>query len=342
MVVVSQELTSAQMPGQGLAAELLTVPVLQAALEVGRQGREWLEQRLAERRVEQEDLRGELERLRDALLTRDSAVTALGEQAAVAATQTTQLAEQVAAIGQERDRLARLLEEASQRLADAVRERDTLATERDTLATERDTLSHERESLTREREALSRERESLATELKSVTTELKSVSTEIESLRSRVSAVSAVPTGAATSKAGKAATCALRPSDVRELGRTLELIAQAVGAVQTWTKEAATTDRGSQEAIVALADRLDTLLTPLATLPELQGQIEGLGERLDAIRAGVDAVKQNEVEGRELVAIKRAIVDVGAGLAGLHGELSSLSHFQRSRHREMAVPAALP
>src|SRR6187399_1836837 len=107
MAVMSQELTSAQAPGQGLAADLLSVPVLQAALEVGRQGREWLEQRLAERRMEQEDLRGELDRLREALLTRDSAVTALGEQATLAATQTAQLAEQVSAIGQERDRLAR-------------------------------------------------------------------------------------------------------------------------------------------------------------------------------------------------------------------------------------------
>jgi hypothetical protein len=112
--------------------------------------------------------------------------------------------------------------------------------------------------------------------------------------------------------------------------------------VQVWTKEAATTDRGSQEAITALAGRLDTLLAPLGTLPELHGQLDGIGERLDTISAGVDAVKENGTETRELGAIKRAIVDLGAGLAGLHGELTNLSHFQRSRHRELKVPAAIP
>lgn len=273
--------------------------------------------------MEQEDLRGELDRLREALLTRDSAVTALGEQATLAATQTAQLAEQVSAIGQERDRLARLLEESSEKLAEAVRERDELALARDSLA-------RDREALAAERDVLTKERASLATDLKSVTTELKSVTTEMESLRSVVSTAAA---GAATGSGadGQAgSTCALRPSDIRELGKTLELIAQAVGAVQVWTKEAAETDRGSQEAVRDLAGRLDTLLAPLATLPELRGELAGVGKRLDAINATVEVVKQAETESRELGAIKRAINELGVGMEGLHGELSSLTH--RAQH----------
>src|SRR5919205_544105 len=59
-------------PGSGDGAgyarpmEALSVPVLQAALEVERHGREWLEQALATRQAERDELRRELERMRDA------------------------------------------------------------------------------------------------------------------------------------------------------------------------------------------------------------------------------------------------------------------------------------
>jgi len=328
MAVVSQEWTPPRAPAPGLAAELLTVPVLQAALEVGRQGREWLEQRLAERRVEQEDLHGELTRLRDALLARDSAVTALGEQATVAAAQTAQLAEQVSVIGQERDRLARLLEEASAKFAGIVRERDTLSIEL---------------------EALRGQAVSATAEIEALRLQVTSATAEIEGLRSHVSTAATAANGVAPAK--PSATCALRPSDVRELGRTLELIAKAVGAMQTWTQEAAASDRGSKRAVAALAERLDTLLAPLAMLPELHVEVEGLGqhveglghhldERFDALSAGVEAIAPAEVESSQLGEIKQAIAEVGAGLAGLHHDLSDLSHFQRAPGREAPAPVA--
>src|SRR5438046_2355359 len=107
--------------------EPLSIPVLQAALEVERHGREWLEQALATRQAERDELRREVERLRDAPRTSEVATTELNERATSATAEATELASQVAALERERSELRRQLVEATSQLNAVVLKRDALS-----------------------------------------------------------------------------------------------------------------------------------------------------------------------------------------------------------------------
>src|SRR6266536_1437756 len=147
-MIDEQELSSQESPigdgaGYAMPTEPLSVPVLQAALEIERHGREWLEQAVATRQAERDELRreverlreargvhapddalvdaraelqAEVERLRDALRMSEATTTELNARITSAAAQAAALASQVTALEGERADLRRQLVEATSQL----------------------------------------------------------------------------------------------------------------------------------------------------------------------------------------------------------------------------------
>src|SRR5690242_12463237 len=169
----SRELDEDDAAAYGTAIEPLSVPVLQAALEVERHGREWLEQTLTTRQAERDELRRELERLRDAMHGRDAsnlrapdstscaeqaescneierlrdasragqaAVTALNEQLTAAVADRAGLTARVEELERERGDLRRQLTDITGQLNAVVVKRDALIREREALARAAQTL----------------------------------------------------------------------------------------------------------------------------------------------------------------------------------------------------------
>ena len=77
------------------AEESPSVPILEAALEIGRRDRERLEQQLLHRAQEATGLREEVERLRSVLAEREAAIAALTEQASRSVLLANQVTQQV-------------------------------------------------------------------------------------------------------------------------------------------------------------------------------------------------------------------------------------------------------
>ena len=276
-MIVRQDRTTGRAPAPGPAAARLSEAVLQAALEVAHQDRLWLEQKLLDQKTELEALHGEVERLREAIDARELAAKASSEQAEAASAEVARLGGRLATLGQERDALRQgrnaLVIERDQ----AARERDAIARERDALARERDALTAERDALTQERDALARERRGQARLLEEAAREFQGLLIEKDYLTSEIAFLrsEALP--------GRDR----HDSDMRELSRTLEVMAQSLAAVQTWTSTANVDDQRSDSDIILLEARLRSLLAPLATLADLRSEMARLGDRVEALAESV-------------------------------------------------------
>jgi len=276
-MIVRQERNSGRAPAPGPAAARLSEAVLQAALEVAHQDRLWLEQKLLEQKTEQEALQGEAERLREVLDARELAAKALGEQSEAASAEVGRLAGRLATLGQERDALRQGRNALIIERDTAARERDAIAQERDALAQQRDALAAERDTLTRERDALARERRGQARLLEEAAREFQGLLIEKDYLKSEIAFLrsEALP--------GRDR----HDSDMRELSRTLEVMAQSLAAVQTWTSTANVDEQRSDSDIILLEARLRSLLSPLATLADLRSEMARLGDRVEALAESV-------------------------------------------------------
>jgi hypothetical protein len=255
--------------GYAIPTTPLSVPVLQAALEVERHGREWLEHALATRQAERDELRREVERLREtrgarlldaafgearaelqadverlreALRMSEAATSELNEQITSAKAEAAALASQVAALERERSDLRRQLTEVTSELNVVVLKRDVLSRERDTLV--REAQAHQAQT-------------------------------------QRVPAASPVD--------------ATQPT-VAELGQSLELIAESVGAVRAWTQDPGSSEQRSIGIVTVLEDRLRLLLAPLATLPELRIQVARLSAQLATVASGGSLPARGDIE----------------------------------------------
>src|SRR6266536_3015849 len=215
-MIDEQELSSQESPigdgaGYAMPTEPLSVPVLQAALEIERHGREWLEQAVATRQAERDELRREVERLREARgihAPDDALVDARAE-----------------------------LQAEVERLRDALRMSEATTTELNARIT----------SAAAQAAALEGERADLRRQLVEATSQLNAVVLKRDALsRERDSLVRDVQ--ALQEQARH--TLAASPADssqltVEELGRSLELIAEAVGAVRAWTQDVGATEQRS-------------------------------------------------------------------------------------------------
>jgi len=271
-MIVSQERTSGRAPTPAAAADRQSAPILQAALEVAHQDRLWLEQKLLDQKKEQEALREEVDRLREALEARELTAKAAGEQVEAASTEVARLAGRLAKVGQERDTL-RLERGALTQERDALaKERDALNLERDALAQERDTLAAQHNTLSRERDGQARLLEQAATEFHEILIRRENLEAEVAFLRSE-----ALP--------GRGR----HDSDMRELGRTLEAMAQSISAVQASTVTAGGGEQRSDNDIIMLEARMRSLLAPLAGLGAMRYDIAKLCDRVEALAENVAA-----------------------------------------------------
>ncbi|MCC7370550.1 MAG: hypothetical protein IT306_19165 [Chloroflexi bacterium] len=127
-----------------------SLAILEAALEIGREGRHWLGGRLIDDRAAQANLEGEVQRLEQALQGREAAIAALSEQAAAAANLNSQLSRQISVLWDERERLLGFLDEAA-------REREQRAASLGEPSGGAPDVASALAALTRERDALAAE-----------------------------------------------------------------------------------------------------------------------------------------------------------------------------------------
>jgi hypothetical protein len=287
--VSNQELGVDNVVEYRASIEPLSVPVLQAALEVERHGREWLEQALATRQAERDELRREVERLRaafrmresngggraepdglreevgrlrSALRTSETAVAALNERVTTTTAEVADVTERAAMLERDRCALRRQLTEVTGQLSAAVLKRDTLI---------------------RERDALAREVQAARAQVGDGRVD-NGVGGDEPAVEARPAdgAASVVPELGALAAARGAGS---QPT-LEELGRSLELIAESIGSMRVWAQEVASSEELPPAAMVVLEDRLRLLLAPLVALPGLQREVARLGTRLDTLAGG--------------------------------------------------------
>jgi chromosome segregation ATPase len=150
----------------------------------------------------------------------------------------------------------------------------TLGQERDALRQGRNALVIERDEAARERDAIAQEQarllEEAAREFHGLLIERDYLTSEIGFLRSE-----ALP--------GRDR----HDSDMRELSRTLEVMAQSLAAVQTWTSTAKAGEQRSDSEVIMLEARLRSLLAPLASLADLRSELARLSDRVEALAESV-------------------------------------------------------
>lgn len=246
-----------------------SIPVLEAALEVGRQDRLWLKQRLFDRKSEADSLREELRAIQQALPEPAAVLGALPEPGAArggtdgpesTASPAASLKRRLAAVWEERDRLMRLLQEQRgerEELANAVRRAKQAAADARRLAAE----------ATLAADAAGRQRDTLAAEL--------------------AAALSAAEESRAAAEQNGAAADAppRRGPDLDELAHAVELVALAVAEVRDRLPAADTHARSALRSVAALEVRLGEALAPLALVPELQAQVAALAARVEQLTA---------------------------------------------------------
>ena len=241
-----------------------SLAILQAALEIGREDRNWLGVRLSQGEVEQADLRQEVDRLNEALRGRETAISALSEQTAASTTLTGQLTRQVSVLWEERDRLLRFLQDAS--------------AERERLLGSLDDATRVAEAATTGIVDAVRERDALAAEL--------------EQFRA---AGAAHPAASETTPAN----LEIAPSDVVELARSVELISEAIGEVRRLARESrGVAARNSAASASIITDAVDACMRePLAGFSGLQTEVRRIGARIDQVAAGLAQVATSRSNG---------------------------------------------
>lgn len=235
-----------------------SVPVLQAALEVSRQDRLWLKQRLTDRKTESDTLRDELTVLARALPDPNRPHELAAEAASPTTpvmTLATQLRHRLKALWDERERLLRVIHEAA-------RERDQMAASLEQATSAADEAARLAEQASQTAEAAAHERNLLAAELE----QQHAAPAESRPAR-RVS----------------------RGADVDEIARTLELMATALSDMRERLPPASD-EEVPERAVTAvvegrLEERLQALLSPLAILPALQTQVGTLTARIEHLSA---------------------------------------------------------
>jgi len=276
-MIIRQERNSGRAPAPGPAAARLSEAVLQAALEVAHQDRIWLEQKLLDQKTEQEALQREIERLREILDARELAAKASSEQSEAATAEVSRLAGRLATLGQERDALRQSRNALVIERDEAARERDAIAQERDAVAQQCDALAAERDALVQERDTLDRERRGQARLLEEAAREFHGLLIERDYLTSEI--------GFLRSEALPGRD--RHDSDMRELSRTLEVMAQSLAAVQTWTSTAKVGAQRSDGDVIMLEARLRSLLAPLASLADLRSELARLSDRVETLAESV-------------------------------------------------------
>ena len=230
----------------------LSVPVLEAALEVGRQDRRWLKQKLTDRKTESDALREELRVLNHALPEPSHAGEPPTETTAPALTLATQLRHRLKALWDERERLLRVLQEAA-------REREQMVASLEQAARDADDAARLADQATRAAAAAAGERDALAAEL----------------ARQRLVLSEARP--AAGPPVG---------ADADEIARALEMMAGALGDLRQRIVPLTTTPTSGAADDALLTGRLQTLLAPLASLPDVQAQLGSLTARMEELANG--------------------------------------------------------
>jgi hypothetical protein len=228
-----------------------SVPVLEAALEVGRQDRLWLKQKLSDRKTESDALHEELRVLNLALPEPSPPDARSADATAPAMALATQLRRRMQALWDERERLLRILQEAAHE-----REQMVAALER---ATDEATAAAQRaEQASEAAGTAAQQRDALAVEL--------------EQQRAALLAhqpAAGLPAGA----------------DADEIARALEIMAAALGDLRQrivpFTPSPPAPPAGDARPTADLA----TLLAPLAALPVMQAQLERLAAQVDKLTA---------------------------------------------------------
>ncbi|MGE3268094.1 MAG: hypothetical protein AB7P40_05060 [Chloroflexota bacterium] len=229
-----------------------SLAILEAALEIGREDREWLGDRLNRGDVEQADLHLEVNRLKDALQGREAAISALSEQAATSAQLTSQLTRQISVLWEERERLLRFLQ-------DATAERDQLVSSLNEATRIAEVATQAFEEIARDRDALAAEMERLRS---GQPTDAGIVPTDLSELAQAVELMSEAL------------------GDVRRLAREARREGVRAGA--------ATVSEDSLKVIAeAVEATLRAKLDPLAAIPQLQTEIGHIGTRIDDLAAGL-------------------------------------------------------
>jgi hypothetical protein len=243
-----------------------SVPVLEAALEVGRQDRLWLKQKLSDRKTESDALREELRVLNLALPEPSQPDARPADATAPAMALATQLRHRMQALWDERERLLRVLQEAAHE-----REQMVAALERAT--DEATAAAQQAEQATEAAGTASHQRDALAAELE----------------RQRAALLAHQP--AAAMPAG---------ADAEEIARALEIMATALGDLRRRIVPLTASPPAPPAGDALPTADLATLLAPLAALPGMQAQLDRLAAKVDRLTAcgGTASLPESATRGR--------------------------------------------